>query len=68
MIVKELVELLAQVDQDRMVYTQDIDGTAQPVMCVVYLKHTNLPDGICIPDDIALMTANTFHETVTIEE
>lgn len=68
MTIKELINLLSEVDQDRLVYIQDIDGTVQTAMYVVDLKHLNLPDGISIPDDVAIMTSNTFDQTESIAE
>lgn len=66
MTIGELADLLVQIDRDRTVYTLDMDGTAQPVAHVVDMKHLNLPAGIAIPDDVALMTANTFAETENV--
>ena len=68
MTVGELADLLMKVDRDRMVYIQDIDGTAQPAAYVVDIRHLNLPEGIQVPDDVAIMTANTFDELATIDE
>lgn len=67
MLVQELLSLLKKIDQTRQVYILDMDGTAQPVSCVVDLTHTNLPKGINIPDDIVLMTSNTFAQTETLD-
>lgn len=68
MTIGELVDILIEVDRDRMAYVLDIDGTAQPVAHVVDMKHTHLPESICISDDVALMTANTYVQTESIEE
>jgi hypothetical protein len=67
MLVQELLNLLKEIDETRQVYILDMDGTAQPVSYVVDLTHTNLPKGIAIPDDIALMTTNTFDQTETLD-
>jgi len=66
--VKELMSLLREVDPDRIVYVQDIDGTSQPAQRVVRAKHFHLPAGIVITDDIAIMTTNTFMQLESIEE
>lgn len=68
MTVKELIHLLKDVEPDRIVYIQDIDGSSQPAQYVVDLKHLNLPEGIAISDDVAIMTANTFVNTEFIKE
>lgn len=68
MTVGELVDILKDLDQDRMAYVQDIDGTVQPVSHIVDMAHTNLPDGITIPDDVAILSVNTFEQTADLND
>ncbi len=59
MTVGELVDILNQVDRDRLVYVPDHDGTAQIVAAVVDMKHLNIPiPGISIADDVAIIPAS----------
>ena len=65
MTVKEALKILTECDEERTLYVRDKDGTAQPVAAIVDLRHVNLPiEGISIPDDIALMAAQDFGDTV----
>lgn len=58
MTVGEIVDILNQVDRDRLVYVPDRDGTAQIAAAVVDMKHLNIPfHGISIADDVAIIPA-----------
>jgi hypothetical protein len=63
MTVKEVMEILKEVDQDRNVYIREDDGTAQIVTVIGDLQHVNtcMP-GVKIPDDIYMMTTRQFEE------
>ncbi len=39
MTVRELVNQLRDVDQERVIYIQDIDGTAKPIQRIVDILH-----------------------------
>lgn len=62
--VREVIEVLGRIDPDRTVYIPDItDCTLQPVAHVVMdLAHLNLPEGISIPDDCALIPARMMED------
>ena len=62
--VGEVVDILNQVDRERIVYVPDYDGTVQIAVAVVDMPHINLPmEGVAIPDDILIMTAKAMEET-----
>jgi hypothetical protein len=63
MTVREVMDILKDVDPDRNVYIVDTDGTAQIVAAVGDLQHVNtgMP-GVKIPDDIYMMTSRQFAE------
>ena len=63
MTVGEVVDILLQVDRDRTIYVPDLtDQTAQPVAAVVDMVHLNLPKGIAIPDDVALLPSRMLND------
>jgi hypothetical protein len=63
MTVREVMDILKDVDPDRNVYIKDDDDTAQIVTVIGDLKHVNtgMP-GVQIPDDIYFMTSRQFEE------
>jgi hypothetical protein len=65
--VKEVIAILMDCEQDRNIYVQDSDGTAQIVTAIGDLRHVGLEDmpGITIPDDIYFMAQKQFEETVS---
>lgn len=57
--VGELVDILNQVDRDRLVYVPDHEGKAQIVAAVVDMRRENIPiPGISIADDVAIIPAS----------
>lgn len=61
MLVREVLALLSQCDQDRMVYVSDHEGKAQPLAVIIDLRHCNLGEdlkGLKLTDDIALLPSN----------
>lgn len=69
MTVKEVIEILKDVDPDRNVYIKDDDGTAQIVTVIGDLKHVGIDmPGVKIPDDVYLMTTRQFEEFGDDEE
>jgi hypothetical protein len=63
MTVREVLEILKEVDPDRNVYIKDDDGTAQIVTVIGDLKHLNIDmPGVAIPDDVYFMTSRQFEE------
>lgn len=55
MTVKELIAELQDRDPDALVYVPLSDGKNGILKYVCRCPHTNLPDGIAISDDIALL-------------
>ena len=55
MTVRELIAELQQRDQDALVYVPHSEGKNGILKYVCRCPHTNLPEGIAISDDIALL-------------
>ena len=62
--VKEVIEALFEFDLESNVYVPDMNGRAEIAQNVCGLVHTNLPDGITIPNDVTITpwTDEQFNE------
>lgn len=56
MTVRELIEHLQSFDSSLTVYVPGNDGKAEIAAIVCCMPHVNVPYGVSIPDDVAIMS------------